>query len=249
MHLLPPLLLLLTTLATTALSTSLTFHLPPTDLLPRLTPHTTLTLTRAGHPTLSTPITRSNEFLLAHVPPGSYLLEVTSLGLAFPPLRVDVAPTGEVQSAMTFRGNEWGNQGERRAIVGEGQGEESGYRIELLPPTPAEMYTAREGFSPLKLLSSPMMLIAAVGLAGVVLVPKLIDNMDPEMRAEFEKEQKNSILGGGAGGAAAAMNPFAGFDAARFLAGATAPAAAAAAVVPEKSAGKRGGGGGGGKRR
>lgn len=62
-----------------------------------------------------------------------------------------------------------------------------------------------------------MMLIAGVSMIIVFGMPYLMDNMDPEMRAEFEEAQKSSpmaglLAGGGKGGAQ-------GFDAAGWLAG------------------------------
>ena len=90
-----------------------------------------------------------------------------------------------------------------------------------------------------------MILIAVVGLAFVVGMPYLLDNstylpsnaytpallymlgelaeltldnlVDPEMRAEFEEQQKKSVLSGGAGGA----NPLQNFDMAAWMAGKT----------------------------
>jgi len=54
-------------------------------------------------------------------------------------------------------------------------------------------------------------------------MPYLMDNMDPEMRAEFEEAQKSSpmagLLGGGGGGKGGAGGAAQNFDAAGWLAG------------------------------
>lgn len=62
------------------------------------------------------------------------------------------------------------------------------------------------------------------GLTGTLtIVPPLSFPVDPEMRAEFEAQQKSnpmsSLMGGGGGGGPAAPNPMGSFDMASFLAG------------------------------
>ncbi|KAF8468406.1 hypothetical protein BDZ91DRAFT_722576 [Kalaharituber pfeilii] len=237
MRFLTPLLALLSLASAASLSTTtLTFYLPQTFPSAHLSSlDTTLQLTTTGkHYTAL--LTKSGEFIVHNVTKGSYLAEVASREWMFAPLRVDVglvrnvgvdvgAGQGEgdggrmvVESGLTFRGNEWRNVGERKR----------GARIELIPLKPADYYTIRETFNPAKLLSSPMILIALVSLAAVYFIPKLIENMDPELKAEFEEHQRKTLaaqaaaagIGGGAAEAGAG-NPFAGFDMAGFLAGQT----------------------------
>ncbi|OHE96119.1 hypothetical protein CORC01_08496 [Colletotrichum orchidophilum] len=78
-----------------------------------------------------------------------------------------------------------------------------------------------EKFSILTILKNPMILLGLISMGIFLGMPYLMDNMDPEMRAEFEERQKsnpmNSLLGGGGGGGDA--NPMANFDMAGFLAG------------------------------
>ena len=71
--------------------------------------------------------------------------------------------------------------------------------------------------------------------------------VDPEMRAEFEEQQKKSILTGGASGA----NPLQNFDMAAWMAGKTSGSASGNAQVEEKKgpSGGIGGGAGGAKKR
>ncbi|TVY86188.1 hypothetical protein LAWI1_G006655, partial [Lachnellula willkommii] len=68
--------------------------------------------------------------------------------------------------------------------------------------------------SPLSLLKNPMILIAGVSMIIVFGMPYLMDNMDPEMRAEFEERQKSTSITSGT-----AANPLQNFDAAAWLAG------------------------------
>lgn len=65
-----------------------------------------------------------NTFVFHNVTPESYLADVHSPTDAFQPLRIDVSESGAVEAWETFRGNEWGNKGEkievREGSVGRG---------------------------------------------------------------------------------------------------------------------------------
>ncbi|PWW76750.1 hypothetical protein C7212DRAFT_320082 [Tuber magnatum] len=181
----------------------------PSPFLPNpstLPPSTSLTLTTTGT-AKRTLIRRDNTFSFHDVPEGSYLLDVQCQTHQFAPLRVDVNGQGEVVVHQTFRGNEWRNKGEMKS-----------YPIEIQPVRPIDYYIVREGFDPTKLLGSPMVLIALFSLVMIVMLPKLMDQMDPEFKAELEAQQRK-------GGA----NPVANFDVASFLAGTSSPAGGAAA--------------------
>lgn len=140
-------------------------------------------------------------------------------------LRVDVYPVASVEGAAdgvleveawrTFRGNEWDNKREKMAL----NREHGWVRVEGVRALGGKQYfVERAGFSPLSLLKNPMILIAGVSMIIVFGMPYLMDNMDPEMKAEFEEAQKAGpmagLLGGGAGKGSAAQN----FDAAAWLA-------------------------------
>ncbi|KAI5841471.1 hypothetical protein DFP73DRAFT_481198 [Morchella snyderi] len=176
-------------------------HLPNPALLP---PTTSLTLTTSGT-TARTLISTSNGFTFHNISAGSYLLDVACPSHHFAPLRVDVTGSGDVSVHTTFRGNEWSNLGEARP-----------YPVMLHAIKTADYYVVREGFNPTKLLANPMILVAIVSLVAIVGLPKLVDKMDPELKAEFEESQKKV--------GAAQANPLGGFDVASFLAGTSKPA-------------------------
>ncbi|KAJ6256611.1 hypothetical protein Dda_8476 [Drechslerella dactyloides] len=175
-------------------------QLPSVSLLP---PSTTVTL--AGdrlEDSRSSHVFANGAFRFQDVKPGTYLLEVHCRTHLFPSFRVDVSPEGLVEVFGTFRGNEWNNKGERRP-----------HPIDISPGKASEFYQVREGFNPMKLLGNPMILIAIVAIGAMTLMPKMVENMDPETRAEFEKQQKSSML------ANPQNNPLQSFDMASFLAG------------------------------
>jgi len=140
-------------------------------------------------PPLVAPITASNTFLFSSVPAGSYLLSVYSRDALFEDLRVDVTKneTGEAASSWTtFRGNEWDNKGELR-----GSGEGRSVQIEVRPLVSKDYYQERSTFSVISIFKSPMILIAIFSLVMVVGMPYLMENLDPEVKAELEDMQKN----------------------------------------------------------
>ncbi|KIH91544.1 hypothetical protein SPBR_01927 [Sporothrix brasiliensis 5110] len=203
-----------------------------------------------GRQYVSAPITAGGKLVFSNVTAGSYLGEVHCATHIFSPLRVDVeeeadpAATGAAKAdsrllvtriTETYRGNDWANQGEvvQRVLpvkVG-GAGAHDGVALTntgptfLVAPTVLQTksyYSERSSFDVLSLLKNPMILMAIVALVMMVGMPYMMDQMDPEMRAEFEERQKsnpmNSLLGGGGGGGRQAP-PGANFDMAAFLAG------------------------------
>ncbi|KAJ9641929.1 hypothetical protein H2199_005143 [Coniosporium tulheliwenetii] len=117
-----------------------------------------------------------------------------------------------VQVWQTFRGNEWDNKGEVRG-VGRGR-----VVAEVRAVAGKEYYQERSGYilslGP-ELLEESHDSHGAVLLGLIVGMPYLMENMDPETRAEFEEMQKKSPL-------ASANNPAAqlqNFDLASWMAG------------------------------
>lgn len=117
-------------LATTAICSSLTITIPPSNLLPNpnVLPagtHATLTSLPSSsqdqatrNALLTAPLTRSATFVFRNLQsstpaqPASYLLDIRSAEYVFAPYRVDVAADGKVMGVWeTFRGNPWDNRG------------------------------------------------------------------------------------------------------------------------------------------
>ncbi|KAF2755093.1 hypothetical protein EJ05DRAFT_478902 [Pseudovirgaria hyperparasitica] len=219
MHLSLPLLL---ALVTTAFSASLTLYIPPSTRLPNpaVLPPTTHATLHAHGPPRSTSLSRKNTFEFTDLEPGSYLATIHCRDYHFETLRVDVTATvaadgtkqdEKVTVWQTFRGNEWDNRGERR---GEGG---SGLVVEVGVGSGKEYYQMRQGFSPMSFLKNPMILMAVVSMGLIFGMPYLMDNMDPETKAEFEEMRKTSPLASSSNPAAQIQN----FDLASWMAGKT----------------------------
>ncbi|KAK1254269.1 hypothetical protein MKX08_008264 [Trichoderma sp. CBMAI-0020] len=194
---------------------SLTVSLPakPNPFL--LPPSTHATLSSL-HKRFDAPLTAVNTFSFHNVSADSYLLDVHCATDTFQPLRVDVGEDGAVKAWETFRGNEWGNKGEEVPVKSEGESRR-GFSVKALGGK--IFFMERPAFSVLSILKSPMILMGIVTMGIVFGMPYLMDNMDPELRAEFEERQKESPLNAIMGNAQAGQNPLGNFDMAAYLAG------------------------------
>ncbi|KAI0137352.1 hypothetical protein BJ170DRAFT_605516 [Xylariales sp. AK1849] len=217
-----------TCLSLTTTTTSLTLQIPPSPILPNpnvLPPSTHATLTTL-YTTYSAPITVANAFVFHNVTPGSYLADVHCASYGFAPLRVDVSSVEDgagvadgdvagvrVQAWETFRGNDWANKGEEVKVGSAGAG---GLAVRCLGKK--LFFQERGKFSVLTILKNPMILIGLVSMGIFFGMPKLMENMDPEMRAEFEESQKNNPMSSLMAGSQP-TNPMSNFDMAGFLAG------------------------------
>ncbi|KAL7166062.1 hypothetical protein ACSBR2_036851 [Camellia fascicularis] len=102
-------------------------------------------------------------FSFRNVPTGTHLIEVAANGYFFSPVRVDVSARnpGKVQAALTEN---------RRGLT----------ELVLEPLREEQYYEIREPFSIMSLVKSPMGLMMGFMLIMVFLMPKLVENMDPE---------------------------------------------------------------------
>ncbi|KXT15570.1 hypothetical protein AC579_9952 [Pseudocercospora musae] len=226
---------MLLAIATIASAAKLIVSIPPSQLLenPNELPASTHAVL-LGPPGIryDAPLRRDSTFVFSHLSDASYLLTLHSRDFFFPPLRVDVTANPEenaqnISAWQTFRGNEWSNKGQS---FGEGKDE---LRIDVRPGARKDFYQQRGGFNLLGFLKSPMILMALFSVVMIFGLPYLMDNMDPEAKAEFEEMSKKSPLMGSSGAASQMQN----FDLAGFLAGrSNAPAEQPA---PAASGGKK----------
>eukprot|EP00249_Psilotum_nudum_P007304 c20464_g1_i1 orf=349-966(-) len=114
-------------------------------------------------------------FAFHGVPAGTHLVEVVAMGFFFSPVRVDVSARlhGQVQATLT----------ENRKSLGE--------FLTLEPLREEQYYEKREPFSLMGLLKSPMGLMVGFMLVAVVLLPKLMENIDPEEMKRVQSEMRN----------------------------------------------------------
>ncbi|CAL0327193.1 unnamed protein product [Lupinus luteus] len=113
-------------------------------------------------------------FSFHNVPAGTHLIEVAALGYLFSPVRVDVSARnpGKIQAALT----------ETRRGLSE---------FVLEPLKGEQYYEIREPFSIMSIVKSPMGLMMGFMLIVVFLMPKLMENIDPEEMKRAQEEMRN----------------------------------------------------------
>lgn len=113
-------------------------------------------------------------FSFHNVPAGTHLIEVDAIGYFFSPVRVDVSARnpGKVQAALT----------ENRRVLTE---------LVLEPLREEQYYEIREPFSVMSIVKSPMGLMVGFMLLVVFVMPKLVENMDPEEIRRAQEEMRS----------------------------------------------------------
>jgi ER membrane protein complex subunit 7 len=209
-------------LARSAAAASLKIQIPPSGILanPNTLPASThATLTSGQGPLIQAPLRRGNVIEFQDLPAtGSYLLDIFAHDYAFAPYRVDIAADNTISGIYeTYRGTQWSDRGVQ--LVAEPT---SAATIQAKVLSKKSFYEERQGFNPMSLLKNPMILFGIAALAMTFGMPKLMENMDPEMKAEFEEMQKTSAVGGimGAMQGQSSGGGAANFDLASYMAGA-----------------------------
>ncbi|KAL6345857.1 hypothetical protein AAG906_017616 [Vitis piasezkii] len=113
-------------------------------------------------------------FSFHNVSAGTHMIEVAAIGYFFSPVRVDVSARnpGKIQAALT----------ENRKGLTE---------LVLEPLREEQYYEIREPFSIMSVVKSPMGLMMGFMLIVMFLMPKLVENMDPEEMRRAQEEMRN----------------------------------------------------------
>lgn len=229
------LLQLLTPLCSAA---TLILRIQPSQLLPNpsiLPPSTHATLIANNGTVLRSSLRRDNTIVFPNiVTTGTHLLSIFTKDYTFASYRIDTAPSTPSSSdttitfaAQVYPGTQWSDTGPsllpRTSNTDQPSSSSSSSDTSTLTITPKLLaaktfYTPRPTFSLLALLKSPMILLGIVGVAFAFGMPWLMENMDPEMKKEYEEMQKKGPTAA-IGKVAAGGGPVGGFDLAGYLAG------------------------------
>lgn len=171
---------------------------------------------------------------------GSHLLSIFTRDYAFASYRIDTTPNLSTSSddnsvlisfaAQLYPGTQWSDTGinlipsqpDTDSTTGQSVRPQASLTIVPRVLGQKQFYEQRPAFSPLSLLKNPMILLAIVALAFTFGMPKLMENMDPEMREEYEKMQQKgptAALGKAMSGQGPASAGAGSFDLAGYLAG------------------------------
>ncbi|CAE6164703.1 unnamed protein product [Arabidopsis arenosa] len=113
-------------------------------------------------------------FTFHKVPAGTHLIEVYAMGYFFSPVRVDVSARhrGKVQATLTET---------RRSLT----------ELVLEPLRAEQYYEMREPFSVMSIVKSPMGLMVGFMVVVVFLMPKLMENIDPEEMKSAQEQMRS----------------------------------------------------------
>ncbi|KAL5144879.1 ER membrane protein complex subunit 7 [Glycine soja] len=121
-------------------------------------------------------------FAFHNVPAGTHLIEVAAIGYFFSP--VDTQPENYVRVDVSAR-----HHGKIQAALTENRRGLSEFVLE--PLKDEQYYEVREPFSIMSIVKSPMGLMMGFMLIVVFLMPKLMENMDPEEMRRAQEEMRN----------------------------------------------------------
>ncbi|KAM7277492.1 hypothetical protein ACFE04_019358 [Oxalis oulophora] len=119
-------------------------------------------------------LTTDGYFSFYNVPAGTHLIEVAAIGYFFSPVRVDVSAKnrGNIQAALTEN---------RRALT----------ELVLEPLIAEQYYEIRQPFNIMSVVKSPMGLMVGFMVVVMFLMPKLMENIDPEEMRRTQEELRN----------------------------------------------------------
>lgn len=237
------------TFTTAVQAASIILKIQPSNALPNpnaLPPSTHATITAPNGEIVQSSIRKDNSIILEPINTvGSHLLNIYTKDFIFASYRIDTTPDPSSPqtidtpgrpndvlisfAAQLFPGTQWSDTGVSLLPQNPAPNPNSPADQRTLPVTTLtfaprvvnakNFYEDRPAFNPMSLLKSPMVLLGIVGLAFTFGMPKLLENMDPEMKAEYEEMQKKSPTAA-IGRAMQGGSPAGGdFDLAGYLAG------------------------------
>ena len=115
-------------------------------------------------------------FVFYNVPKGVHLLDVHSHQLHFGQVKIQL-----LEDAMDApKCIEYAFPGAPKQVVK--------HPLLLKAHAKVQFFQAKPGFSPMSLLKNPMMLMMLFSVGMMVLMPKMMENLDPEEREKMQKQ-------------------------------------------------------------
>lgn len=113
-------------------------------------------------------------FAVNDVPPGSYVVEVLSPTFRFEPVRVDITSKGKMRARLV-------NYIKTSEVIRQP------YPLQIRSSGPHSYFMKRETWGWTDFLMNPMVMMMVLPLLIIVLLPKVVNTNDPEMRKEMEQ--------------------------------------------------------------
>jgi hypothetical protein len=137
-----------------------------------------------------TQVRGNHHFVFQHVPVGSYVLEVVSVGFVFHAVRIDVNAGKEGSAATTISAS---------PVYGRdrlSQHQRLPHPLVLRPIGASSYFEVHPPWSPFDMLKNPGSIMMGVTLIIIVVFPKMLNNLDPEEREQMKKMSLTNMLKG-----------------------------------------------------
>uniref|UniRef100_A0A8C5THU6 Endoplasmic reticulum membrane protein complex subunit 7 n=1 Tax=Malurus cyaneus samueli TaxID=2593467 RepID=A0A8C5THU6_9PASS len=118
--------------------------------------------------------TTDGSFVVHDVPSGSYVVEVISPAHKFEPVRVDITSKGKMRARYV-------NYIKPSEVV------RLPYPLQMKSSGPPSYFIKRESWGWTDFLMNPMVMMMVLPLLIFVLLPKVVNTSDPDMRREMEQ--------------------------------------------------------------
>ncbi|RXN06366.1 ER membrane complex subunit 7 [Labeo rohita] len=113
-------------------------------------------------------------FAVNDVPSGSYVVEIVSPSFRFDPVRVDITSKGKMRARLV-------NYIKTSEVIRQP------YPLQIRSSGPHTYFMKRETWGWTDFLMNPMVMMMVLPLLIIVLLPKVVNTNDPEMRKEMEQ--------------------------------------------------------------
>lgn len=113
-------------------------------------------------------------FAVNDVPSGSYVVEIISPSFRFEPVRVDITSKGKIRARLV-------NYIKTSEVIRQP------YPLQIRSNGPHSYFMKRETWGWTDFLMNPMVMMMVLPLLIIVLLPKVVNTNDPEMRKEMEQ--------------------------------------------------------------
>lgn len=165
-------------LSTTASEETITLH--GRLQFPDKRPYNTTTKISVNHGAYTAYSRSDGNFTFYDLPPGIYQIDVLSVQHHFSQVKCQYKPELALEQKPTLSCLEYVYPGSAKRILDE----------ILVIHALAEMtyFEERKGFSVLSMLKNPMLLMMIVMVGMMYMMPKLMEDMNPEERAQMKKQ-------------------------------------------------------------
>jgi ER membrane protein complex subunit 7 len=174
---------------------------------PDKSPFNTTTRISVNHGAYMTYSRRDGNFTVHDVPPGIYLIDVHSPNYHFSQVKCQYKPEAIDEGKPVFSCLEYLYPGSPKQVVDK--------LLVITAVATYEYFEVKRGFSIMSILKNPMLLMMAFTVGMLYIMPKMMENLEPEERERMHKQMAlqqdpSKMLGelfGGFSGEAEAKSP------------------------------------------